>query len=287
MSGTQAGLPSASFDWASGRGEKWRDQLVAMEAMLAPVDEPLIDALKLDCAYRIADLGCGGGGTTRELLRRAPLGSSVDGFDISPPLIEAARANVRDGERNIAFSLADVSQAPPPSAPYDRLLSRFGIMFYADPAAAFANLARWLVPGGRFAFAVWGRALDNPWQSMVREIAAEVVELAQPDPAGPGPFRYGEPQILHSLLDRAGLTELRVRDWHGTLAIGGGLPAAAAAEFALRSSSIAEPVIAAGERVFESARQALAARFVRHEASGVVRLGASVLIVTGSRLEAP
>jgi len=286
MSGTQAGPPSAIFDWATGRGEKWRDQLVAMEAMLAPVDEPLIDALKLDCAYRIADLGCGGGGTTRELLRRAPLGSSVDGFDISPPLIEAARANVQERESNIAFSLADVSQAPPPRAPYDRLLSRFGIMFYADPAGAFANLARWLAPGGRFAFAVWGRALDNPWQSMVREIAAEVVDLPKPDPAAPGPFRYAEPEILISLLDRAGLTELRVSDWHGTLAIGGGLPAAAAAEFALRSSSIAEPVIAAGEPVFESARQALAARFARHQASGVVRLGASVLIVTGSRLEA-
>ena len=73
--------PAAS-DWATARGEKWRKQLSGMEAMLLPVDEPLIRALRLDAPYRIADIGCGGGGTTLKISRRAVAGSVVHGFDI-------------------------------------------------------------------------------------------------------------------------------------------------------------------------------------------------------------
>src|SRR5436309_1461737 len=82
-------IPAAS-DWGAGRGEKWRAQLTGMEAMLAPVDPVLIQALHLDAPYRIADVACGGGGTTLEILRRAPANTIVHGFDISPTLIEVA-----------------------------------------------------------------------------------------------------------------------------------------------------------------------------------------------------
>jgi SAM-dependent methyltransferase len=82
--------PAAS-DWAATRGEKWRSQLAGMEAMITPVDQPLIHALHLDAPCRIADIECGGG-TTLEILRRVPAGSVVHGFDISPALIELARA---------------------------------------------------------------------------------------------------------------------------------------------------------------------------------------------------
>ena len=85
---------NTAADWAAARGEKWRAQLAGMEAMLAPVNEPLIRALHLDAAYRIADIGCGGGGTTIEILHRAPAGSVVHGSDISPSLIESARARL-------------------------------------------------------------------------------------------------------------------------------------------------------------------------------------------------
>ncbi|HKO51413.1 MAG TPA: methyltransferase domain-containing protein, partial [Polyangiaceae bacterium] len=274
-----------SFDWAAGRGVKWREQLAGMEAMLAPVDEPLIRALRLDRAYRIADLGCGGGGTTREVARRAPPGSVVHGFDISPALIEAARVGLPGNAGSVEFAVADVSLASAPSGPYDRLLSRFGVMFYDDPPAAFANVARWLAPGGRFAFAVWGRANDNPWLSMIREAAAEVVDLPTPDPDAPGPLRYADADKLLSLLARVGFVELEVRNWRGTFAIGGGLPALEAARFALRSSSVAEPVIAAGEQAFERALHALSARFAPSQEGQVVSLGACVQIVTGARSE--
>jgi trans-aconitate methyltransferase len=100
-----------------------------MEAMLAPVDEPLIRALKLDGGYRIADIGCGGGGTTLEILRQAPAGSVVHGFDLSGVLIESARSRKPYDESAIFFEIADIVTATAPGQLYNRLVSRFGVMF--------------------------------------------------------------------------------------------------------------------------------------------------------------
>jgi len=274
--------PLAGSDWATARGERWRDQLAGMEAMLAPVDEPLLRALRLDAPCRVADVACGGGGTTLEVHRRAPAGSVVHGFDISPALIESARARVRPDDRSIAFSLADVA-ATPPEEPYDRLVSRFGVMFFADPPAAFAGLLRWLAPGGRFAFAVWGPPAENPWIAAVREVAATLIEVPPTDPEAPGPFRYARVDRLLALLEQGGFADLDVLGWRGTLAIGGGLPAAEAARFSLTSFSISEQLAGAGQGVLDGLLRALTERFSRHEQGGVVRMDACVHLVTGAR----
>ncbi|MDQ1473975.1 MAG: hypothetical protein QOJ99_5455 [Bryobacterales bacterium] len=276
--------PAAS-DWSAARGEKWRAQLAGMEAMITPVDEPLIRALHLDAPCRIADIGCGGGWTTLEILRRARAGSVVHGFDISPALIELARARKRSEERAVAFEIADMATAAAPEEPYDQLVSRFGIMFFDDPPAAFANLARWLAPGGRFAFAVWGPLAENPWMTTVREVVAEIIDMPPPEPQAPGPFRYAEADKLLVLLDRAGFGEMEVGDWRGALPIGGGLPAAEAANFALASfSSFGELLAEAGDEELNAARQSLTARFSRHQQEGAVRMDACVHIFTGARL---
>jgi len=276
--------PAAS-DWSAMRGAKWRAQLDGMEAMIMPVDEPLIRALHLDAPCRIAEIGCGGGGTTREILRRARAGSVVHGFDISPVLIELARARNGSDECAIAFEVADMATATAPDGLYDRLVSRFAVMFFDDPPAAFANLVRWLTPGGRFAFAVWGPLAENPWMTSVREVVGEIIKMPPPEPEAPGPFRYAEADELLALLDRAGFGELDVGDWRGALAIGGGLPAAEAANFALASfSSFGELLTEAGGEALDDARQALTARFSRHQQDGAVRMDACVHIFTGARL---
>ena len=276
---------TAAADWAAARGEKWLAQLSGMEGMLAPVDEPLIPALRLDAPFRIAEIGCGGGGTALEILRRAPAGSVVHGFDISPALVEVARRRTGPAQQAITFESADMATAAPPKEPYDRLVSRFGIMFFDDAPAAFANLVRWLVPGGRFAFAAWGPTADNPWMTSVRDAAAEVVEIPTPDPEAPGAFRYAEADKLLALLARAGFGELEVRDWRGLLPLGGGLPPAEAAAFALASfASFGELLAKAGEEALTRARQSLTARFARHQKDGVVQMDARVHIFTGARL---
>jgi SAM-dependent methyltransferase len=275
---------SAATEWSGARGEKWRAHFAGMEAMVKPIEDPLIRALRLEAPCRIADVGCGAGGTAFEIVRRAPAGSVVHGFDISPALVALARERARTEARAIAFDVADMAMATA-DKPYDRLVSRFGVIFFDDPQAAFANLVRWLAPGGRLAFAVWGPASENPWLTTVRDVVAAIVDVPSPKPDAPGPFRYGEVDKLLALLDRAGLGELEVHDWRGALALGGGLPAADAAHFGLSAfSTFGELLAAAGDLALANARRALTARLSPYEANGAVHMDACVHVVTGARV---
>jgi SAM-dependent methyltransferase len=267
-------------DWSTTRGEKWVAQLANMEAMLAPVDPPLIEALHLETPFRIADIGCGGGATSIAILRNAPAGSVVHGFDLSPASIEAARK--RPGE--VEFQVADMATAEPPAQLYDRLVSRFGVMFFEDSYGAFANLKRWLAPGGQFAFAVWGPQEENPWRTAISDSVGQIIDLPPFDPEAPGPFRYAETDKFLGLLESSGFRNLAVNDWRGTLAVGGGLPAPQAADFAIASiSSFLERLTEAGQDALSAARKALTDRFSNHLQNSVVKMDASVHIVTGTR----
>ena len=276
---------SAASDWVGPRGERWSVHLAGMEAMLAPVDDPLVSALRLDAAHRIADVGCGGGGTTRAIARLAPPGSVVHGFDISAALVKLARERRRPGDGAVTFDVADVAQAKP-ERPYDRLVSRFGVMFFPEPPSAFANLFSWLAPGGRLAFAVWGGPSANPWLTTVRDVVAGIVDLPPSDPAAPGPFRYARADDLLSLLAGAGFGDLASHDWHGALPLGGGLPAAEAARFALASfASFGDRLAEAGDAALAEAHRALTARLSPYERDGAVRMEACVHVITGARVE--
>jgi SAM-dependent methyltransferase len=271
-------------DWTGSRGNKWSSQLSGMEAMLAPVNEPLIRALKLEAPARIADIGCGGGATTLEILRRARAGTVVHGFDISPASIRSARAQTPPDPRAIAFEVADMASAAPPGEFYDRLVSRFGVMFFDDPDSAFTNLLHWLAPHGRFSFAVWGPLAENPWMTTVRQVVAEMIDMPPSDPEAPGPFRYADANKLLTLLERAGFGDLVLDNWNGALPIGGGLPPAEAANFALASfSNFGELLAEAGNEALHQARQSLTARLAPHQQDGAVRMDASVHIFTGVR----
>lgn len=274
--------PAPIADWAATRSDKWRRHLGGLEAMLAPFDEPLIDALALTAPVRIADVGCGGGATTLAVWRRAPSGSVAHGFDLSPALVEAARRRHGAQGPAVAFEMADMGTAAPPATRYDRLVSRFGVMFFDDPPAAFANLRRWVVPGGRVAFAVWGAVADNPWITATRSAVGAAIDLPPIDPRAPGPFRYGEVAPLVSLLSQAGFVDVTVTDWRRTLPIGDRLRAPDAAQFALASfSSFAELLANAGGDAAARAHRALTAHFTPYEHEGAVMMPAQVHIVTG------
>jgi SAM-dependent methyltransferase len=273
-------------DWAAARSDKWRRQLTGLEAMLAPIDEPLIKALALTAPVRIADVGCGAGATTIEVLCRAPAGSVAHGLDLSPALIEVARRRHGAHKSSVAFDVADMGTMAPPEPSYDRLVSRLGVMFFNDPPAAFANLRRWLVPGGRFAFAVWGPVGDNAWMTATRAAVAEAIDLAPIEPSAPGPFRYGDVVPFVSLLERAGFADVTVTDWRQALPVGDRLPARDAAQFALASfSSFAELLSNAGGDAATRALRALAARFTPYEQAGAILMPARVHIITGRAVE--
>ncbi len=270
-----------STDWATSRGEKWLAQLEPMEAMLAVVTEPLIAALMLDHSCRIADIGCGGGGTTLAIAQQAPQGSTVVGLDISPALIAAARMRPVPAGRHLSFEVADMGTARTPQ-PFDRLASRFGVMFFEDPSAAFANVARWLAPGGRFAFAVWGPPVNNPWMMAVRTTIAEIIDLPTPDPDAPGPFRYGDVDKLITLLQDTGFARVEATPWLGKIAMAGGVGAGEAAEFALTAFSLGDLLAEAGDGALTRATESLTTHYADHLVDGAVTMDAHVHLVTGT-----
>jgi SAM-dependent methyltransferase len=275
MAATQS--PS-SKTWAQSRGAKWRDQLDPMEAMLTPIDDPLIAALNLSDRLRIAEIGAGGGATTRTIAAAAPPGSTIEGFDISPELIEVARARTGGVAR---FTLADAAHFQPKEQ-FDRLTSRFGVMFFEAPEHAFANLLKWLRPGGTLAFAVWGPGKDVAFMASVREAVAAVIDLPQPEPDSPGPCRYGDPSGLLALLETAGFQNCAARTWRGDLQVGGGMPPVMAAEFLLASSSAAAPLAEAGAGEQIRARDRLAAVCAENLRDGTVWMPARVEIITAT-----
>lgn len=271
-----------SDDWAGARGEKWLAQLGRMEVMLAPVDAPLIELLALGGARRIADLACGGGGTTLAVAAAADPGAAVFGYDISPALVMFAQNRATPVDSAPIFAVGD-SATLAVATPFDRIVSRFGTMFFTYPPAAFANIAQLLAPGARFVFAVWGPPADNRWMAIVRETIGALVDVPPPPVDAPGPMRYGEVGTLLELLKKAGFRHGEVQDWRGDLAIGGDLQPNAAAQFAIDSMSVAQVLADRGPELIERATKALAERFEQHWSNGAVRLPARVHLVHGTR----
>jgi SAM-dependent methyltransferase len=158
---------------------------------------------------RVLDVGCGTGQSTREAARSATRGSAV-GVDVSASSLEyARRRSAEEGLRNVTFELADAQTHPLPAERFDLCISRFGTMFFTDPAAAFGNLVQALRPGGRMVLLVWQLRERNEWATAVHE--ALVPGGAVPDEAFQ-PFSLGDPAVVEALLTGAGCTDVAFTD---------------------------------------------------------------------------
>ncbi|KAA1176508.1 methyltransferase domain-containing protein [Rhizobium tropici] len=154
---------------------------------------------------RVLDIGCGAGQTTREAALAAIEGGAV-GVDTSAEMLEIARRRCAEaGLRNVGFELGDAQSHNFPAAGFDLCISRFGVMFFADPSAAFANIAHAIRPGGRLAWMVWQSQERNTWSGAIRDALAP--GSAIPENAGK-PFSLGDPTIAKELLSAAGFTSI-------------------------------------------------------------------------------
>jgi SAM-dependent methyltransferase len=153
---------------------------------------------------RVLDVGCGGGRSTIEVARRADAGD-VLGIDISLRMIEyARRAAEAAGLRNVTFEHGDAQVHPFAPRSFDLTVSVFGTMFFDDPAAAFANIARAMRPGGRLAILVWRELSRNEWITAIRGALALGRDLPEPPAGAPGPFALADPERVPSILGGAG-----------------------------------------------------------------------------------
>ncbi|GIF47713.1 methyltransferase family protein [Asanoa ferruginea] len=225
---------------------------------------------------RVLDIGCGGGQTTREAAEAAVNGSAV-GVDISPRLLEQARARSA-GLPNVAFEQADAQVHPFQRASFDVCISRFGTMFFADPVAAFSNIALALRPGARLVLLVWQDADRNEWSTVVRQA------LSAPAKAGPNAFSLADPTATEKILTAAGFTGIGFTDVREPVYYG---PDTAAAYHAILELQQPTGVLAALDpATADEARARLRAAVAARETADGVFFDSRAWLITARRDDA-
>jgi SAM-dependent methyltransferase len=266
--------------WNGPGGQRWADRQQAQDIVLAPVADVLIDRAKAKAGEHIIDVGCGAGATTIAFARTAGPNGHVTGIDISAPMLARAR-QIAPAGMPVEFVEADATVYPFVPSSFDLLVSRFGVMFFADPALSFTNLRKAMKPSGRLAFACWRDPRDNPFfMAPLHAVYKHVPKLPQQGPEDPGPFSFGAEARVHQILGQAGFSGIAMEpcDLWLDVAIGRGLDAAVqgALEIGPASRALAEQppdVVAAATN---SIREALTP-FVSGQS---VPLRASIWIVT-------
>ena len=202
---------------------------------------------------RVLDIGCGAGESTRDAARAAAPGS-VLGVDVSDALLEQARRR-SDGVINVSYVLADAQTHPFPDARFDVAISRFGTMFFADPVAAFANIARALRPQGRLAMLVWQAKERQEWVTEIDRALGGPAETG-----GLDPFSFGDPETVTNIL--AGFRDIRFEAVHEPVFYGA--DAAAAVEFVSAFQSTHDALSAMAPDDAQRARERLLALMDEH-----------------------
>jgi SAM-dependent methyltransferase len=214
--------------WNGPAGRLWTERQEAQDAALAPASAILFDRACIVPGMRVIDIGCGCGATTIELAERVGPSGHVLGLDISAPML--ARARERAGSNlPLDFVLADATVHPFEPGRADLLVSRFGVMFFADPAVSFANMRKALRPGGRLVFACWQEPRKNPWMMLPLQAAYQhVPRPPDADPDAPGPFAFAREDRVRGILSEAGFSAIAMEavDLAIDIAAGRGLDAA-------------------------------------------------------------
>ena len=202
---TQANAGQDEY-WNADEARHWVDEAGAYDRMLAPFASRLLEAAAIAVEDQVLDIGCGTGPTTCDAARAAANGHAT-GLDISRAMIEAARARAsRDDLTNVSFEVGDAQTRRFDPGSVDVVMSRFGVMFFDDPVAAFANIRAALRAGGRLVFVCWQGQIANEWIAVPGLAAAQHVPLPTPGPPGaPGPFSFADADHVRNVLTGAGL----------------------------------------------------------------------------------
>lgn len=192
-------------------GRVWVEHQALLDRIMAPIAEAVVDAAGPVNGEAVLDVGCGSGATTfAAAWRVGPTGRAV-GADISPALVELARRRAgEDGIESVEFLLAD-AQTHAFAPEFDAMVSRFGVMFFPDPVAAFANLRTALKPGGKLAFAAWRSPEENPLSLVpLRAAAPFLPETPKFEKDAPGRFAFADPDRVRRILAEAGWSAIEI-----------------------------------------------------------------------------
>lgn len=213
--------------WNGPAGDKWAKLADSQDIMLGALGSAAMDACDIRFGHIVLDVGCGSGTTTIEITRRVGAEGRVLGIDISTPMLDVGRARLEAlGIDSVTFDNNDIAAYPFEEGSFDRVFSRFGVMFFIDPIAAFTNIRKGMKSGGRLAFVCWQGLNKNPWMEIPFKIALQYLP-APPTvgPEEPGPLAFADPDRVRRILSGAGFGNIDLESLKTTLPLGVDVPA--------------------------------------------------------------
>jgi SAM-dependent methyltransferase len=266
--------------WNGPAGQRWADRQAAQDVLLKPVADLVVDRAKLKPSERVIDVGCGSGATSIAFAREVAPTGHVLGVDVSEPMLARAR-QAAPKDLPVDFVRADATIYPFEPASFDVLASRFGVMFFADPALSFANMRKALKPTGRLTFACWREPRENPFfMAPLQAAYKHVPKLPQQGPEDPGPFAFASEARVHRILGEAGFTGIGMEACPLSLdaAIGRGLDGAV--QGALEIGPVSRALDGQPEHLRTAAANSIRDALAPFAQGDAVLLPASVWVVT-------
>ncbi len=268
--------------WNGAGGEKWVGLQDQTDKFLLPLGREAIAAAALSDGELVLDIGCGCGDTSFEMARRVGPAGRVHGLDISTPIVAEAKARKATlGQNNVTFERGDAQVQVFEAGSFNVAYSRFGIMFFDDPVAAFGNIRCALEPDGRLAFVCWQPVMDNQWISVPLGVVAKHLPLpAPPEDEAPGPFSFSDPSRIRRVLSDAGFSEIKVAAVNQSISLGSSVEEVADLLIQMGPAgsviSKSEADAATISRIAGDLRDALAP----HDTGQGIELGAAAWLVT-------
>lgn len=261
--------------WNGPGGEGWLAAYQRIQRAIGGIGEIGLSAAAARSGEQAIDIGCGTGDTTAALARAVGLTGHVLGVDISEPLIAAARTHRLE---NATFAVGDAATHPFKVGHYDLVFSRFGVMFFADPIAAFGNIRRALKPEGRLVFVAWRTPQENPWGTTPMRAAQPFLPpQPRPGPEDPGQFAFGDRARVERILGDAGFKALRFEPIDRQIWMGDSVAEVVAG--AGRFGPLARAFANAEPAAIEKAKQAVADVLAPHQGPDGVRLPGACWLV--------
>lgn len=195
--------------WNDTVGRTWVKMNPGLDRQLAPIGAEMLVRAALAAGHNVLDVGCGGGATSAAAAAAVAPGK-VLAVDISAPLLDLARGRFAE-HANLTFLQADAQSHAFEDKAFDRVISRFGVMFFEDPTAAFANIRRGCRPNALMSFACWRQAEDNPWLTVPLQAASHLVAPRPPSsPSAPGPYALADTRRVRDILTGSGWRDVRI-----------------------------------------------------------------------------
>lgn len=198
--------------WNGPAARAWVESQDVLDRLFKPLEELLVAAVAAKPRAEVLDVGCGTGGTTLAIARRLGAEARCTGIDISAPMIDAARIRTEREKTPAAFLCADVQSHTLETASFDAIVSRFGIMFFADPVQAFSNLRHAAREKGDLHVIAWRSPEENPFMTTAERVAAPLLpELPARNTDGPGQFAFADKSKVHAILDQSGWENIAIQ----------------------------------------------------------------------------